>query len=394
MSRYFHDVAEHPVLSPEEEQALAQDIEALEVELWTNLLAFSPTTDFLVDAILAHASAEASAELKTVCARLARAGQKHRKERTKAARAALERAAGGVATHVLGVDLDKDALKSAIAGLDAYARGVDRKGIRCGRSTRDFKNHLRRVRSAYANATAARDAFAQANLRLVISIARRYANGPMALQDLIQEGNLGLLKAVDRFDHRRGFRFSTFASWWIRHSVGRALADKGREVRVPVHMVDASFRLKKAQRELMTKLGRTPTERELSAASNIPVAKLRQMNTLLLGHSVSMNQPVSNDDERPMVEVFRDANTEADTPADIIDRRIVSRELVEAMGDLLSPMETDIVRRRFGLVDGNEETLQEIADSYSRSRERIRQIQATALDKLRTALSRKSIRAA
>ena len=134
-------------------------------------------------------------------------------------------------------------------------------------------------------AAEARNDFVKANLRLVVSIARRFNHGRMALADLIQEGNLGLIKAVERYDYRRGFRFSTYASWWIRHAISRALADKGREVRLPVHMIDAQHRLAKARRELTGKLGRQPTSEELAEATQMPLDKIEKMRTWLLEQS-------------------------------------------------------------------------------------------------------------
>jgi len=393
VSRYFHDISAHRVLTPEEETALAQDIESLEVEVWRRILSFAPAVPHVVDTLTTSLAEPPDKPLRAV----ARAAARVRAGAAGKPQARLERAAATAAAAVRAADTDKELLTDVVAELCAYEGRSQRDArtthIECSGKRRDYRAYVARVRRAHSAAARARDAFVRANLRLVISIARRYAKGPMGLADLIQEGNLGLLKAVDRFDYRRGFRFSTYASWWIRHSVGRALADRGREVRVPVHMVDANYRLKKAKRELISKLGREPNETELAAAVEIPIEKLQQMSQLLLGNPVSMNQPVSNDDDRPMVEVFQDPNAEHVSPEDVIDRDIIRRELRAVIGSL-TPIETDIVRRRFGLEGEREHTLQEIADSYERSRERIRQIQAGALKKLRLALSRRDIRAA
>jgi RNA polymerase primary sigma factor len=397
MAKYFRDIATHPVLSQDEEMALAQDIEALEVEVWKRALAFAPATAYvaeIVSANLAETNPQAEVPAKQLAA-VKRAASRVEKSKSSAAQKRLEKAAEVAATAVRAIDLDKDLIKLVFAELNAHAdpRNVRKVRIGCSGKSRRYAKYLEHTRRAFDAANGAREAFVRANLRLVISIARRYSKGPMGLADLIQEGNLGLLKAVDRFDHRRGFRFSTYASWWIRHSVGRALADRGREVRVPVHMVDANYRLKKAKRDLIAKLGREPSDAELAREADMPLTKLQQMSTLLLGHPVSMSQPVSNDDDRPMVEVFQDPAAEESSPADKIDREILSRSLREVINDL-SPIETDVVRRRFGLEGEQEQTLQEIADSYKRSRERIRQIQASALKKMRAALVRRDIRAA
>ncbi|RMH39124.1 MAG: RNA polymerase sigma factor RpoD/SigA [Deltaproteobacteria bacterium] len=390
MSKYFRDISEHRVLTPEEETALAQDIEALEIEVWKRLFSYGPVARYLAARLERDLEEPPVRALRALARAAARAGSRPNKQ----ARAALERAADRAARAVRPLDLDKDLLKAVMADLERHAeRGAKAGDIPVSGASRTYQRYVAYVRQAADAAASAREAFVRANLRLVISIARRYAKGPMSLADLIQEGNLGLLKAVDRFDHRRGFRFSTYASWWIRHAVGRALADRGREVRVPVHMVDAGYRLKKARRELLAKLGRDPTEKELADAVDMPVAKLRQMSTLLLGHPVSMNQPVGGDDERSLIDVFQDPAAEESTPDEQIDKETISRALREVMLDL-SSIETDVVRRRFGLDGEREHTLQEIADEYQRSRERIRQIQAGALRKMRVALSRRNIRAA
>lgn len=381
MSKYFRDIASHRVLTKEQETALAEDIESLEVEVWKRLLSFAPTAPYIATRIEAELKDPPKKALRSVV----RAAGK--------TKASLDRASAKAAVLVRARDLDKDHLKSLLGDLDRATSDRFKIDIACSPKSKAYRAHVDHVRLAHSAASRARSAFVRANLRLVISIARRYSKGPMGLSDLIQEGNLGLIKAVDRFDHRRGFRFSTYASWWIRHSVGRALADRGREVRVPVHMVDATYRIKKARRELMAKLGREPTESEIATDIEMPVAKLRQMSTLLLGHPLSMNQPVSNDDDRPLIEVFEGPPDDTETPVESLDRQLISRALRQEML-VLSPIETDVLRRRFGLGDHREHTLQEIADSYSRSRERIRQIQAAALRKLRLALSRRDIRAA
>jgi RNA polymerase primary sigma factor len=188
---------------------------------------------------------------------------------------------------------------------------------------------VKTVRQKAHRLKAAKNEFVKANLRLVVSIARRFNHGRLPLADLIQEGNIGLMKAVERYDYRRGFRFSTYASWWIRHAISRALADKGRAVRLPVHMIDAYHRIAKSQRELQSKLERPPSTQEIAAATGI------------LGG--------------------------------------------------LKPIEADILRKRFGLLNDRERTLKEIGDEYSLSRERVRQLQEQALGKMRRAMAKREM---
>ncbi|HUH02739.1 MAG TPA: sigma-70 family RNA polymerase sigma factor, partial [Kofleriaceae bacterium] len=230
--------------------------------------------------------------------------------------------------------------------------------------------------------------FVRANLRLVVTMARRYDRGVMPLSDLIQEGNLGLMHAVSRFDHRRGLRFSTYACWWIRHAIGRALADKARAVRVPVHMIEAQQQLAKVKQKLIHELGREPTRAEIAKAADLPLSKLNQMNRFLLGSSVSMDAPVgSKDDEsRSLGDVLADPATDDYSPEDELTNRALA-EQIHTLLHKLSPIEADVLKQRFGLDDDEERTFREIGDQYQLSRERIRQIQNAALHKLRRALA-------
>ena len=209
----------------------------------------------------------------------------------------------------------------------------------------------------------------------------------MPLADLIQEGNIGLMKAVERYDYRRGFRFSTYASWWIRHAISRALADKGRAVRLPVHMIDAYHRIAKAQRELQSKLGRPPTHEELAEATGIAADKIEKMRTFLSETPVSLDRPVSDEDGRRLIDVLVDPN---EGPA--VPEQMASSETQNEMLKLLAtlkPIEADILRQRFGLVNDRELTLKEIGDKYNLSRERIRQLQEQALGKMRRAMAKR-----
>ena len=238
---------------------------------------------------------------------------------------------------------------------------------------------LARYRRYVRNGLRAKDELIEANLRLVVSIAKRYRNRGLAFLDLIQEGNLGLMRAVDKFDHTKGFKFSTYATWWIRQAITRAIADQARTIRIPVHMVETINKVVWAQRQLLQELGREPTIEEVALRVELPIERVREI-LRINQDTVSLEQPVGDEDDFNLSDLIEDRG--AVVPDDAATRSLLDAAVREALGHL-SEREQDVVRLRFGLDDGKIRTLEEVGREFGVTRERVRQIESKTLAKLR-----------
>lgn len=294
-------------------------------------------------------------------------------------------AVGAIARNMSSLDPSNVIADSIYADIEALADGRT-EGVQINvrlprRESVPFATYLQDVRRVRIGLHQARRHFARGNLRLVVTMAHRYKrNGRMPLGDLIQEGNVGLMTAVDRFDPSRGYRFSTYGTWWIRHAISRALSDKGRAVRIPVHVIELQAKLSRLRREFEHEHRRSPDDLELAALAEVPLDKVRRFGRVL----VEQDTPMGLLDEGISgIEAISDVATEAESE---LDGRVVDESLLQAF-DVLRPMEADILRMRFGLEGTEPKTLREIGQIYSLSRERIRQLQERALDKLRAELA-------
>ncbi|HLK39345.1 MAG TPA: sigma-70 family RNA polymerase sigma factor [Polyangiaceae bacterium] len=398
LARYFREMATHPVMGPEEELETAIGVECAEVEHWSAILSFHAAADAALDSLEKDLPiGEEALDLPQIeeLRKLLRTFRKHNKltrEQDKKYRAFCVSLAKAIrladsdrlwiahaeyTVRKLGQEPGEEERDAALAQ-DEGAEPIP--GATQLPITPAYNKFLEKIADAATRSRVVKNKFVKANLRLVVSIARRYNRGRLPLIDLIQEGNIGLMKAVERFDHTRGYRFSTYASWWIRHAISRALADKGRAVRIPVHMLDTHNRIQRATQAVLARTGREPTLGELEHETGIPQDKLDKVKGSWAETPFSLDRPVGDEDGRKFIDFLQDDG--ALSPYESLANLKWNAE-VRRLLTTLTPIESRIIRWRFGLDDEDELTLKEIGDKYNLSRERIRQLQEQALGKIR-----------
>jgi RNA polymerase primary sigma factor len=392
LSRYFREMAVHSVMTQDEEVAIAKEVESTEIDHWKAILSNLEAASVILPALRADvaSSGEEGLDLPQIDAMLEmidRAGRSHTPLVGTSAKE-WEALSESLARAVRLPDSDRVWMTHAALIARELVDGGGEEAIDLdallarprAKRTRGYEAYLGRIQSTWHRQQAVKSRFVRSNLRLVVSIARRYNRGRLPLIDLIQEGNIGLMKAVERFDHARGYRFSTYASWWIRHAISRALADKGRAVRIPVHMLDTYNRVARATQAIVARTGKEPSLDDIEKETGIPLEKLEKVKDLYAETPFSLDRPVGDEDGRKFIDFLEDED--APSPFEELVSSDWSDE-VRRLLTTLTPIESRIIRWRFGLDDEDELTLKEIGDKYNLSRERIRQLQEQALGKIR-----------